>query len=89
MKLDVTAEVILSQLGYSNNEASLKQAQKAIDVTKGYEKFAKQIARKIEKEREIHPIDTTFQLVDIIAGYDARKYDKKKMEKINPSPLFF
>ena len=24
------------------------------------EKFAKQIARKIEKEREIHPIDTTF-----------------------------
>ena len=29
------------------------------------EKFAKQIARKIEKEREIHPIDTTFQLVDI------------------------
>ncbi|WNL12065.1 hypothetical protein [Aliarcobacter cryaerophilus] len=43
MKLDVTAEVILSQLGYSNNEASLKQAQKAIDVTKGYEKFAKQI----------------------------------------------
>ena len=24
------------------------------------------IARKIEKEREIHPIDTTFQLVDII-----------------------
>ena len=30
------------------------------------EKFAKQIARKSEKEREIHPIDTTFQLVDII-----------------------
>ena len=43
MKLDVTAEVILSQLGYSNNEASLKQAQKAIDVTKGYEKFGKHI----------------------------------------------
>ena len=43
MKLDVTAEVILSQLGYSINESSLKQAQKAIDETKGYEKFAKQI----------------------------------------------
>ena len=43
MKLDVTAEVILSQLGYSNNDSSLKQAQRAIDVTKGYEKFAKQI----------------------------------------------
>ncbi len=43
MQLDVTAEVILSQLGYSNNEGALKQAQKAIDVTKGYEKFAKHI----------------------------------------------
>lgn len=30
------------------------------------EKFAKQIARKIEKYRELTPIDTTFQLVDII-----------------------
>lgn len=30
------------------------------------EKFAKQIARKIEREREIKPIDTTFQLVEII-----------------------
>lgn len=30
------------------------------------EKFAKQIARRIEKEREIQPIDTTFQLVEIV-----------------------
>lgn len=30
------------------------------------EKFAKQIARKIESKRAIQPIDTTFQLVDII-----------------------
>lgn len=30
------------------------------------EKFAKQIARKIEKHREFRPIDTTFQLVEII-----------------------
>ena len=43
MQLNVSAEVILSQLGYSHNEASLNQAQKAIDSTKGYEKFAKHI----------------------------------------------
>lgn len=43
MQLNVSAEVILSQLGYSNNESSLKQAQKVIDSTKGYEKFAKHI----------------------------------------------
>lgn len=30
------------------------------------EKFAKQIARKIERQRKIQPIDTTFQLVEII-----------------------
>ena len=32
----------------------------------GEEKFSKQIARNIEKKREIAPIETTFQLVDII-----------------------
>lgn len=41
------------------------------------EKFAKQIARRIEKEREIQPIDTTFQLVEIvksaISAYARRK----------------
>ncbi|UTR15195.1 16S rRNA (cytosine(1402)-N(4))-methyltransferase RsmH [Salipaludibacillus sp. LMS25] len=35
-------------------------------VRYGEEKFAKQIARKIEKQREVSPIETTFQLVDII-----------------------
>jgi len=32
----------------------------------GEEKFSKQIARKIEKQREEQPIETTFELVDII-----------------------
>lgn len=32
----------------------------------GEEKFSKQIARKIEAQREIKPIETTFELVDII-----------------------
>ncbi len=30
------------------------------------EKFAKQIARRVEKHREIKPIETTFELVDIV-----------------------
>lgn len=38
----------------------------------GEEKFAKQIARKIEKAREIRPIETTFELVELIkAGIPA------------------
>ncbi|MCM0582402.1 16S rRNA (cytosine(1402)-N(4))-methyltransferase RsmH [Weissella diestrammenae] len=32
----------------------------------GEEKFAKQIARKIEQAREVQPIETTFELVEII-----------------------
>ncbi|MCD8509659.1 MAG: 16S rRNA (cytosine(1402)-N(4))-methyltransferase RsmH [Bacillus sp. (in: Bacteria)] len=32
----------------------------------GEERFAKQIARKIEKAREVKPIESTFELVDII-----------------------
>lgn len=32
----------------------------------GEEKFAKQIARKIESQRQIKPIETTFELVEII-----------------------
>lgn len=43
MKLDVSAEVILSQLGYSQNESALLQAQKAIDNTKEFDKIGKHI----------------------------------------------
>ncbi|MCR6111226.1 16S rRNA (cytosine(1402)-N(4))-methyltransferase RsmH [Bacillus sp. A301a_S52] len=47
------------------NEWSFK-ALTEILARYGEEKFAKQIARKIEKQREVSPIETTFQLVDII-----------------------
>lgn len=43
MQLEVSAEVILSQLGYSKSESSLKQAQKMIEGTSNFEKFAKHI----------------------------------------------
>lgn len=43
MQLEISAEVILSQLGYSVNESSLKQAQKMIEVTTNFDKFAKHI----------------------------------------------
>jgi hypothetical protein len=43
MQLEVTAEVILSQLGYPKSEALLKQTQKMIDATTNFDKFAKHI----------------------------------------------
>lgn len=43
MHLDVSAEVLLSQLGYSKNNASLKQAQTMIDKTNEFDKFSKHV----------------------------------------------
>lgn len=43
MHLDVSAEVLLSQLGYAKTENSVSQAQKTIDNTEGFEKFSKHI----------------------------------------------
>lgn len=43
MQLNVSPEVILSQLGYSKNESALKQAQTIINNTKEFEKFSKHI----------------------------------------------
>ena len=43
MQLDVSAEVILSQLGYSRNDASLQQAEKIINSTSNFDKFSKHI----------------------------------------------
>ena len=43
MQLDVNAEVLLSQLGYSKSESSLKQAEKMIEITPNFDKFSKHI----------------------------------------------
>ncbi len=55
---DLTAYDIVN--GYSFNEL------KRIFYVYGEEKFSVQIARNIEKARSIKPIETTFELVDII-----------------------
>ena len=43
MQIDMTAEVLVSQLGYSKNEQTIKQAQKIIDNTNGFDKFSKHL----------------------------------------------
>ncbi len=44
----------------------------------GEEKFAKQIARKIEKQREVKAIETTFELVEVIKSALPSKVLNKK-----------
>ena len=51
----------------------------------GEEKYAKSIARNIVKEREIKPIDTTFELVDIIK----KSMPMKEMIKSHPARKTF
>ncbi len=43
MQIEITPEMILSQLEYTVNSSSLEQAEKAINNTKGFEQFAKHL----------------------------------------------
>jgi len=43
MQIEITPEMILSQLGYTINESSLEQVTKAMNNTKGFEQFAKHL----------------------------------------------
>ena len=43
MQIDVSPEVLLSQLGYSKSDASFKQAEKMMSVTQNFHKFAKHL----------------------------------------------
>ncbi len=54
MHLEVTPEVLISQLGYSRNEQTQKQIEAIIDNTKGFEKFAKHIISLNDTLKHMH-----------------------------------
>ncbi|AXH12986.1 hypothetical protein [Halarcobacter bivalviorum] len=43
MHIEVSPEVLLSQLGYSKNDSSIKQAEEVISQTKDFNKFSKHL----------------------------------------------
>jgi len=43
MDIHLTPEALLSQLGYNKTESSIKQMEKTIDNTNGFNKFSKHI----------------------------------------------
>ncbi len=45
----------------------------------GEERFSKRIPKEIVKEREIRPIETTFQLVEVIKRVVPKKYEKGRI----------
>ncbi|MFC4735505.1 16S rRNA (cytosine(1402)-N(4))-methyltransferase RsmH [Bacillus daqingensis] len=62
MRMDLSSELSAYEVV---NEWSFQDLHYIIH-TYGEEKFAKQIARQIEKRRAVRPVETTFELVDII-----------------------
>jgi len=43
MQIDLSAEALLSQLGYSKTESSIEQMEKIIDNTSEFDKFSKHL----------------------------------------------
>jgi len=67
---ELTAEIIVNEFSYHDIVKILYRYSE--------EKFAKQIARKIEKYRETNRITTTFELVDVIKSALPQKVLSKK-----------
>ena len=57
MNLELNANSLLVQLGYAQNEASLKQMQSIIDNTKGFDKFSKHILSLVDHIKHTNSIE--------------------------------
>jgi len=53
MHLDVTAEMLLLELGYTRRDSTLSQIEEIIQNTRGFEKFAKHIISLNEELRHM------------------------------------
>lgn len=56
MNLELNANSLLVQLGYSQNEASIKQMQAIIDNTNGFEKYSKHILSLVDHIKHTNSI---------------------------------
>ena len=73
MRMDQNQKLTAHEVVNTYSEAELRK----IFYEYGEDKYSASIARNIVKERENHPIDTTFQLVDIIKRSKPNKELKK------------
>ena len=73
MRMDQSQRLTAHEVVNNYSEAELRK----IFYEYGEDKYSASIARNIVKERENHPIDTTFQLVDIIKRSKPAKELKK------------
>ena len=77
-KLDMRMDQDSSFSAYDVVNTYTEQDLTKILFTYGEEKYAKSIAKNIVKMREIKPIETTFELVDVIKASVPEKYMRDK-----------
>jgi hypothetical protein len=54
MYLEITAEVLLSQFGYHNNDNIIRQIQSRMDNTNGFDKFSKHLISLNDKLKRLN-----------------------------------
>lgn len=77
-KLDMRMDQDSSFSAYDVVNTYSEQDLTRILFTYGEEKYAKSIARNIVKQRQLKPIETTFELVDVIKASVPEKYSRDK-----------
>ena len=73
MQIDVTPEVVLSQLGIAKSDAAFTQVEKAINNTKNFNKFSKHI---------IHLNDELKHMNAYVALSNSENYFKIKCDQV-------
>ncbi|MEA3316079.1 MAG: hypothetical protein U9Q30_09505 [Campylobacterota bacterium] len=73
MHLDVTAEVLASQLKIGNTETALAQIEKAIENTNNFHKFAKHI---ISLNDKLKPFDSFIALSNSVPHFKIKCEDE-------------
>jgi hypothetical protein len=77
MQLEITEDVLISQLGYSKNEHTITQAKNIIKNTKNFSKFAKHIIGLNDNLKHINAF---------VAFSNSHNYLKIKCDSCNNSP---
>jgi hypothetical protein len=77
MQLEITEDVLISQLGYSKNEHTIIQAKNIMQNTKNFSKFAKHIISLNDNLKHINAF---------VAFSNSQNYLKIKCDSCNNSP---
>lgn len=85
MQIDLTPEVLLTQLGYTKSEQALKQMKKAIENTNGFENFSKHILSlhdELAHLKGVVALSSTKDVFKIKGSEETSKEIQKEFEEL-------